>query len=266
MKILFLVLLIFLSSSCSVLKRRGSWGKRALWPIKSSNVLDAAKRNATSMHVWVPLVGAGTIHWSGWDHKISNWANAGRGLYDDQTSADNWSDNFNDILKYEAYMTTILTPSMEEEEKFSSYAMSKAKGAFAVNAASFSSSYTHGRLAKAAHRRRPNKRDYRSFPSGHSTDAAARNMINSKNLDYIDMSDDLRFGIKSANTLMATGTLWARLEGKRHFPSDVLCGYALGSFISGFVYDALLNMNPNESFVFAPTGQNTVIAQYTLGF
>lgn len=266
MKTVLVVLLMFVLQSCSFIKRKGTWGKNGLWPVKGSNVWDAAKRNASSPHVWVPLVGAGTIHWSGWDHKISDWANGGRGLYDDQTAADNWSDNFNNILKYEAWATTILTPSMEEDGKWSSYAVNKARGAAVVNLSSLSSSYTHDRLAKVAHRRRPNKLDYRSFPSGHSTDAGARNMINSKNLDYIDMSDDLRFGIKSANTLMASGTLWARLEGKRHFPSDVLCGYALGSFLSGFVYDALLNMDPNESFVIAPAGQNKFIAQYTFGF
>lgn len=258
--------LILLLTSCSFLNRRGSWGKRAMWPLKSSNIWDAAKRNASSPHVWAPLVGAGTIHWAGWDHKISNWANSGNRIYDDQTSADNWSDNFNDLLKYEAYVTTALTPSMDEDEKLSGYLLNKARGAFAVNLSSLGSGYAHDRLAKAAHRRRPNKSDFRSFPSGHSTDAASRNMINSKNLDYIDMSDDLRFGIKSANTLMASGTLWARLEGKRHFPSDVLCGYALGSFLSGFIYDALMNMNPDESFVVAPTGQGAFMAQYTLGF
>ncbi|MES2525954.1 MAG: phosphatase PAP2 family protein [Bdellovibrionota bacterium] len=266
MKIFFFLIILLSFTSCSFLNRRGNWGKKAIWPLKSSNIWDAAKRNALSPHVWVPLAGAGTIHWSGWDHKISNWANAGRGLYDDQTAADNWSDNFNNILKYEAYATTLLTPSMNDDGKFSGYLMNKAKGALVVNAAGLTSSFGHERLVKAAHRRRPNRADYRSFPSGHSTDAAARNMVNSKNLDHIDMSDDLRLGIKSANTLMASGTLWARLEGKRHFPSDVLCGYALGSFLSGFVYDALLNMEPNESFVVAPAANGKMMAQYSLSF
>lgn len=260
--VLFLVLL----ASCSLLNRRGTWGKKALWPVKGMTVWDAAKKNASSAHVWVPLVGAGTIHWAGWDHKISDWANSGSGIYNDQTAADNWSDNFNNILKYEAYATVILTPSMNEDGKLSGYLVNKARGGFAVNLASLSSSYTHDRLAKAAHRRRPNKSDYRSFPSGHSTDAGARNVIISKNLDYIEMDPSLRFGIKTVNTSMAAGTLWARLEGKRHFPSDVLCGYALGSFLSGFIYDSLMNADPNESFVIAPTGKSEVTAQYSYLF
>lgn len=266
MKNFLCVCLLVCISSCSLLNRRGTWGKKALWPIRKMTVWEAAKKNATSAHVWVPLVGAGTIHWAGWDHKISNWANADRGIYDDQTAADNWSDNFNDILRYEAYATVILTPSMNEDGKFWGYLGNKLKGGFAVNAASLSSSYAHDRIAKAAHRRRPNKSDYRSFPSGHSTDAAARNVIVSKNLDYIEMDPSLRFGIKTLNTTMAAGTLWARLEGKRHYPSDVLCGYALGSFLSGFVYDSLMNADPNESFVIAPTGRNEVTAQYSYLF
>lgn len=264
-KNLLITLLIFLSS-CSFLNRRGTWGKKALWPIKGSSIWDAAKKNAASPHVWAPLIGAGTIHWAGWDNKISDWAHKGSGLYDDQTAADNWSDNFNNILKYEAYATTLLTPSMDEDGKLSGYLVNKARGALVVNAAGLASSAAHDRLALAFHRRRPNKLDYRSFPSGHSTDAASRNMVNSKNLDYIDMNDNLRLGIKAVNTSMASGTLWARLEGKRHYPSDVLCGYALGSFLSGFIYDALMNANPQESFVIAPTGKGEMSAQYTYNF
>lgn len=252
--------------SCSLLNRRGSWGKRAFLAPTSGKVWDAVKRNASSAHVWVPLAGAGAIHWSGWDHKLSRWANSGQGIYDDQTAADNWSDNFNNVLKFEAYATTLLTPSMNDDGKLSGYLWNKTKGALVVNLSSLSSSYSHDVLAKAAHRQRPNRMDFRSFPSGHSTDAGARTMINSKNLDYIDMNDDVRLGLKVANTTMATGTLWARLEGRRHFPSDVLCGYALGSFMSGFIYDALLGMNPDESFVVAPTGDGKYTAQYTYRF
>jgi hypothetical protein len=68
------------------------------------------------------LIGAGAIHWGGYDHKISDWANKGTTVYNDQSASDNWSDNFNNILKYEMYATILLTPSMDENESLKNYA------------------------------------------------------------------------------------------------------------------------------------------------
>lgn len=264
-RIVPLLFVLLLLSSCSLLRRKGNWGRNSIYPIRGERILDAFKKNASSAHVWAPLVGAGITHWGGYDHKISNWASHESSIYKNREQADNWSDHFNNILKYEMYATIMLTPSMDEDESLKDYALSKAKGAIVVNVASTSTRYTRDRIAKAVHRRRPNSADFKSFPSGHATEASSRNMLVSKNLDSIDMDNRLRVGIKTTNTAMSVGTLWARLEGKRHYPSDVLVGYSLGSFLSGFIYDSLMNLEPNETFVVVPTGEK-VFAQYSLFF
>ena len=60
------------------------------------------------------------------------------------------------------------------------------------------------------------------------------------NLAYVDMPHWARitsnFGLYG--TAAATG--WARVEAGKHYPSDVLAGYAIGSFLARFAYHAFL--------------------------
>lgn len=267
MKITFLFLMMVLPifTSCSVIRKKGQWGKRALWPIKGSRVVGALKTNASSAHVWAPLLAAGAIHWTDNDKKISQWAVKERPVYTTLKNTSYWSDRNNTILLYEMYLSILLTPSMDEDESLTQWAWSKTKGGLVVNQASRSTRYGRDQLAKTFRRQRPNHEDRLSFPSGHSTEASSRNMLVSKNLDAMDINSTLRTGIKAANTTLAAGTLWARLEGQKHYPSDVLVGYALGSFLSGFIYDSLMNFDTGESLAIIPFGDQ-ISARYTIQF
>jgi membrane-associated phospholipid phosphatase len=44
------------------------------------------------------------------------------------------------------------------------------------------------------------------------------------------------------NVVLAGGVAWARVEGRRHYPSDVLFGAALGHFLTAFIHDAFMNL------------------------
>lgn len=46
---------------------------------------------------------------------------------------------------------------------------------------------------------------------------------------------------------LASGVAWARLEGRHHYPSDVLAGAALGHFITAFIHDAFMNLPKDGS-------------------
>ncbi len=50
--------------------------------------------------------------------------------------------------------------------------------------------------------------------------------------------------LKTSFRALAWGTAWARVEGGRHYPSDVLFGAALGNFVAIFVRNAFLPANP----------------------
>lgn len=95
-------------------------------------------------------------------------------------------------------------------------------------------------------RDRPNDGDEKSFPSGHSSGAFAAATLSNRNLDSIDMSRGWRQACQIGNLGLAGAVAWARVEGKKHYPSDVLAGAALGHFLSAFIHDAFMNL-PEDS-------------------
>ncbi|WPU64555.1 phosphatase PAP2 family protein [Peredibacter starrii] len=266
-KIIIWLFALTLLTSCSLFTRKGSWGKNALWPIKGSRVTDAIKKNAASAHVWVPLIGAGITYWGDYDKKISDWAYNENIFFDSHDDSDAWSDNLNSYLIIEMFTLPLLTPSLEEGGKFKDWAWNKTKGYVVLGIATRVPDYAHDQLAVSFKRQRPNKEDYRSFPSGHATKAGTSSMMTSKHLDAIPMDNNLRFGLKTVNTMAAAGVMYARVENKAHYPSDVLVGYSLGAFLSGVFYDSLINYDPEhpETFAIIPT-KNQTSFQYTYGF
>ncbi len=264
-KFLFLILTFLSLSSCALINKKGTWGKNALFPVKGERFVEAIRKNAASAHVWGPLAGATVFAVAGIDKKVSNWVQDEADIFKNKEFADKWSDNFNNIQKYEMYGIILLTPSHPEDKSFAGYAWNKIRGGLTVNIASSSSRFSVDQVRKVVHRERPNGMDMKSLPSGHSAEAASRSVIVRKGSAAIDMNRDLHFAVNSLNTGMAIATCWARIEGKRHYPSDVMAGYAFGTFISGVVYDTLINYDPNQSVAIIPQKDKYTLT-YTLNF
>ena len=53
-------------------------------------------------------------------------------------------------------------------------------------------------------------------------------------------------GRRFGNVVLAGGVAWARVEGRKHYPSDILFGAALGHFVTAFIHDAFLNLPDPE--------------------
>lgn len=53
------------------------------------------------------------------------------------------------------------------------------------------------------------------------------------------------------NAVLASGVAWAWVEGRKHYPSDVLYGAAPGHFLTAFIHDAFLNLPEDGRFDFA---------------
>jgi membrane-associated phospholipid phosphatase len=101
-------------------------------------------------------------------------------------------------------------------------------------------------LKKATDRTRPDGSDDESFPSGHTSSASAFKTLANRNLQSLSLCKTNRTLLRIGFTTLAAGTGWARVEAGRHYPSDVLVGYALGHFISSFFNDAFLGLEQNE--------------------
>jgi membrane-associated phospholipid phosphatase len=88
------------------------------------------------------------------------------------------------------------------------------------------------------------------MPSGHASSAFSGMALANRNLDYIQMHPYARNGLKAANIAAAASVAWARVEGEKHYPTDVLVGAALGNFLTRLVHDSFMNLDEHEQFSF----------------
>ena len=120
-----------------------------------------------------------------------------------------------------------------------------------------------GLIKDATNRTRPNGGSG-SLPSGHSSFAFSSAALANRNLESIPLSEEVRLPLQAGNILLATSIAWARVEGRNHYPSDVLVGSALGNFLSAFIHDAFLGPSRDKSFgvVISPSKGGAVAELY----
>jgi hypothetical protein len=261
----FILILPIIFSSCSLLTKKGDWGKHALWPIKSQRIKNAFIKNISSPHVWIPASAAAVTYLGHYDKKITSWAVKYKPVFNDRDKASEWSDDLLKVFSHEMYLTMLLTASSDEEPSLNEYVVNKGKGYLVIRGATLATDRVRDKSAGFFDRQKPNDRNQRSFPSGHSSKAASRVAIANRNLDYIPMHDNLRTSLQVLNTSAAGLMQIARIEARAHYPSDTLMGYALGTFISGFIYDSLMNLESDEFVSIVPYDKNITV-QYTLSF
>src|ERR1051325_7018493 len=232
-------------TGCGSLRSDRNWGEHAFRPATLERIPAAAKNALLDPVTWVPLIGAGVIAAGGWDHSISDWASRETPLYGSKNGAENFSDAGRDILIGEAFGTMLLTPSGSSAGE---WAWNKTKGAGVEAGAFLFTDFTTREFKEAIGRKRPDKRDAESMPSGHASSAFSGMALANRNLDYIDMNPYGRTGLKAANVALATTVSWARVEGQKHFPTDVLVGAAVGNFLTRFIYDAFLGLDADDRF------------------
>lgn len=259
-----LLFVIFLLPSCALIKREGKWGKKAIYPLSMENVKRSFVKQVKSPHVWGPLAGAAVISGLEYDKKISRWATERHPIYGSEKNASHYSDLLSDGLLFETYASIFITPSWDGS--YGDYFLSKGKGAvvtyFSVNLAED----FNNNIRKPVSRMRPNKSDRRSFPSGHATRTGASNAVLQRNIDAANLGESATTSLHWVNGISAAGMMWSRVEAKAHYPTDVLVGYSLGYFVSGFIFDVFMNLEANETVAIYPQGNGSVSALYTLGF
>jgi len=245
-----MVLASFLAG-CGTLQSGGCWGKDAFWPLDSERIGQAAHNAFFDPQTLVPLAGAAIFAIGDLDHRASDWAVKHNPIFGSDERARDASDDLRMALGVEAIVTALATPSGDEPEQWT---YSKLKGFLVEFAAVRATDGATGFLKDATDRTRPDKSSEDSFPSGHTSSAFSYMTLANSNLDYIDLPGNVRPMLKIANTLVASGVAWARVEGRRHYPSDVLVGAALGHFLTAFIHDAFLNLpkDNNADLAFFP--------------
>ena len=262
--ILVICLYLLVTSGCGTLKNGRGWGQDAFRHVTLERVGRAASNAFFDLQTLIPAAGALAFSIDDWDEKASNWATDHNPIFDSAGDAEDASDTLVNVLIAETVITTFATPSGDD---WGQWTASKLKGLgvelFAVGTATGVTEL----LKKRVDRRRPDDSDDESFPSGHATSAFSLSTLSNRNLDSIDMPKKLRRTLQVGNLLMATGVGWARVEGNKHYPSDVLAGAALAHFFTAFIHDAFLGLPEDDGFHFIIFPQNGgAAAQVSIAF
>ena len=220
--------LLALLAGCAGVPQPGSWG--AHWP-DAGALRDAAGDAAKNPRTWAPLTGAALLTVTGLDNDVSDWLADEAPLFG--SGAARASDRLRDGAVAGYLLTALAAPSESAREKLSGLGV----GIVTL--------YAQGMLVEGAKevadRRRPDRSDRLSFPSGHTSTASAAALLGVRNLAYIDMPSSARTVVNLGFEGLAISTGWARVEARKHYVADVLAGYAVGHFMAAFAQSAFID-------------------------
>jgi len=250
-------LMILLTAGCSTLQNGHRWGEDVTLLPGSDRIESAASGAVREPATWIPAIGAVVFSIGKLDHRVSDWASEKTPIFGSVDRAGKASDTLDTAEGVGVFLTAVAAPSGSDP---GGWVMSKAKG-FAVEYAALGATGAATRTIKGwVGRERPDESDNSSFPSGHSSHAFASAMLDQRNVESLPISSPGKWMLDTAFYSLAVGTAWARVEAKKHFPSDVMAGAALGSFISAFVHDAFMGLDQGtEMAVSIQPGKAVVI-------
>ncbi|MEM7232447.1 MAG: phosphatase PAP2 family protein [Planctomycetota bacterium] len=253
-------------TSCSTTESEDVWGEGATLTPGWERVSKAAFNAAFDLQTLIPAAGAMIFAIDDFDQEVSDWAARETPMFQSGRTARKFSDWANVALAAEFGATVLATPS---GEPFSSeWYSAKARGlALETTSALVTFGVTEG-MKSAVGRTRPDGSDDRSFPSGHTSGAFTLSTLANRNLESIEMPSRLRLAAQTGNIVTASAVGWARVEGRRHFPSDVFAGAAVAYFLNAFIHDAFLGPPEGRSFGFgvSPTMEGGAMASLSFKF
>ena len=170
------------------------------------------------------------------DEETLDWAMEHNPIFGNIDNAKDWSDDLAVAASLNWLATGVMTPSGDSQ-----YWENKARG-LGMQALTLvaTRSVTDG-LKSATNRERPDRPEKdNSFPSLHTSGAAAAGTLAARNIEHLELTARQKKYWQAGSYALAGLTGWARIEGNRHYPSDVLFGYALGHFLAAFINDAFI--------------------------
>ena len=238
------VILVLGIGGCASLGNNGP-----LWPKIQSASVNAVKKKS----VWIPLLSAAVIGVTDADDSTSDWATEHTALFGSAGAAADGSSDLVSTLMVSAVISSLL-------------AESDSRGRFkrvAINGLAVSSNHriTRG-MKNLAKRERPNGLSDQSFPSMHASNAFVAAEITSRNLAFMQLDDRKRSYFDAGLYTLASTAAWARVEAGAHYPSDVLAGAALGSFLAGLFNETFLNGDSSKVLSFQPLSHGATVTLY----
>jgi len=247
--ILLAVVSISLSvTRCGTLNNGRGWGQDAIYPVDLKKIPRAALNALVDPQTFIPAAGALVFGLSKWDKKVSHWATEHTPIFGSTSNAANDALYLEIPLYTEVFVTGLATPSGDDSKD---WVYSKLRGMAVEGAAELVTAGATSLLKDATGRTRPNGSSKASFPSGEASAAFSSVALSNRNLDSIELPQEVKIPLKVVNILLGSSVAWARVEAQAHYPSDVLAGAALGNFLSATVHDAFLNLPKDKGYGFS---------------
>lgn len=254
-KSITVLVLIVVMSGCSTMPNGRGWGKDVSFG-NWNKIKRAAVNAATDPETWVPALGAVVMSIGDLDKEVSDWASDETPVFGSQSDASDASDDLKDSLQAITILTAIATPSGDNTGEWIS---SKAKGLLVEIAAGSLAQTPTSYLKDKVSRTRPDGSNVRSFPSGHATQAYAYSTLSSRNINAMRFLNTTKKAARIGLKTLAAGTAWARVEARKHYPSDVLAGAALAHFVSAFIHDAFMGVDQNSIVTVTHDSEKTML-------
>jgi len=233
---------------CGTLSNGRGWGQDATLFPGWDRVGQAALNSALDPETWAPAAGAAFFQIGGLDRNLANWASKRAPIFQSQDNANTASEALQATSEAAAVITALATPRGEQS---GDWILAKAKGLTVGITAVALTEGTTDLLKYTTKRTRPDNSGHDSFPSGHASRTAVCNTLAARNLRSLEMPGAARVGLRAGFLALTLSTGWARLESKKHYPSDVLAGMALGHFLGAFINDAFLGLDSPKNFFFS---------------
>jgi hypothetical protein len=252
-RIFAISIILVLQLGCGTLSNNGRWGEEASLSPSRERIRKAALTAVLEPETWIPALGAAAFQMGDIDEDVSEWASDHTPVFGSQERAEQASHNLKGATAAAYLITAMIAPSGENPKEWT---LAKLKG-LGIGLAAVATTFGVTELIKnQTDRTRPDESDDDSFPSGHTSSASAFAALGTRNLRSLHLSPQNRKLLHAGFTALALGTGWARIEGKRHYPSDVLAGYAIGHFLGAFINDAFIGPDTNKeiALIVDPTG------------
>lgn len=222
-------------------------GSNATYKPGWSTIKRSMHNAARDPQVWGSLLAGIVLQVDDMDERLYDHLREQTPLFGSSSNANRRSDDWRSLTSV-AYVSTALLVPAEEGRPW----MSRARLLGLEWAGVQSTRIVTSALKKAAGRQRPNDRDYKSMPSGHTSRAKISAQMANLNVHYVDIESSTKSGLNWTFNGFAALTGWARVEAGVHYPSDVLAGWALGQFMSHLVVsfiqpDRVYNIQPELS-------------------
>jgi membrane-associated phospholipid phosphatase len=222
---------------CGTMPDGGRWGADATWRPGWDRAKTSFVDAVTSPLVVVPAAAALLVRIDHADERISGWAVRHTPTTGSTRRAERLSSDLRRVMLYSFYLSALAAPSGDDPEE---WCLAKAQGLMVQGSAAALNNELVFVLKDATDRERPNKLDQQSFPSGHASNSAMFATLASRNVHSMDLPPPVATSMDIALYTTMAGVAWERVESGYHYPSDVLAGIAMASFMGRFINDTFM--------------------------